>query len=487
MLIAITGATYYFHPEIAGYVGAAFWAVFVLVPSMLVGYATRLSLQQRFNEASRLMTISALLHPFDGYWQQPKFFRAMDLAHRLGEVDLAVAILQQLQNSHIRIARTAKIHLCRLTGDWTGLAEWITTTIPSKRLLRDPTLLPMCIRALGETGQLSQMLKMADASALSAHPQMSAIRGLCRLNVFAFCGQPRRVSDVLGSTLWSLPEDTKQVWLATAELAGGMIDTGMNRLASTQPTASPGLVRSIEHRRAAPPLLAETILTDQDREILHRLDREHDQEQRFSPTFSRRRLPWVTYGLILANIILFGFEWIMGGTMDDEALLRLGAMVPDVFQSHEYYRLFMANFLHYGPVHIVMNMLGLLVIGPFVELNLGRLWYLALYLIAGVGTMATMAVVSTMHWTHFDFLVGASGAIMALIGATGGILLRGWYRERATMASRRLRLIIAIVLVQVLFDHFTPMVSGAAHLIGIAWGFVLASVLPHRRKRVNTE
>jgi rhomboid protease GluP len=183
-------------------------------------------------------------------------------------------------------------------------------------------------------------------------------------------------------------------------------------------------------------------------------------------------------------------NWVDGGTMSDPVLHRLGDMESTVLQTHEYYRLFMANFLHFGYAHIVMNMLALWILGPFVEFTLGRLIYLVFYLFSGVAVMATVLFLQLHNWMDpRESLVGASGAIMAIIGATAAILFRGWYRERAGAAQRRLFAVGAILVLQVTFDHFTPQVSGAAHIAGVLWGFLLATVLRHggARKSSNYE
>ena len=96
--------------------------------------------------------------------------------------------------------------------------------------------------------------------------------------------------------------------------------------------------------------------------------------------------------------------------------------------------------------------------------------------------MASVGALMVYRGDPDDILIGASGAIMALIGATAAILLRGYWRGGANVAGRRLRMIGLILVLQVVFDHFTPQVSGSAHLIGAGWGFVLASVIPHRKR-----
>ncbi len=463
--------------------------MFVLAPLLLLRRTQRWTIRQKYQRAARWAGWAGILHPFDGVPQQSQYLRALSLSET-GEIDQAVSTLHQLeQTAPPRTARLAAVHARRLADDWPGLLDWMSKNIPPYRILREPGLLPMWIRALGETGQLPAMLENTWAGKLSLHPQMAFFRSLCRMYAFAFCGQTPQLRETFATTLRHMPASVQQFWLATSEYAAGNVSAADKILTGLQPNSNADLRLAIQRRRATPPLLAEMARSPADRVLLEQLELQQDHEQRFSPTLLQPKRPWMTYGLITVNVLVFIVEWtqgataghwIIGGTMTDEVLYRLGALVPDALPTHEYYRLFMANFLHYGYPHILMNMLALWILGPFVEFNLGRWTYLAFYLASGICVMLTVLFLQARHWMQPEILVGASGAIMAIIGATAAILLRGWYRERATAALRRLGAVGTMLLLQVTFDHFTPQVSGAAHLAGIAWGFVLASLIPHK-------
>ncbi len=481
LIVGIGFTTYFRLPEQAGYITGGLWAVLILSPSLLQRTVQRWTLRQQFDRAAKWARVAGWLHPFDGVREQAKFCVAMRLAER-GDTGTALLMLDHLQTAPPRLARAAKLQRYRLTGDWAGLVNWVRIEVKPAKLLKDASLLPMYVRALGETGALSEMLDVIQRGKLSLHPMMAPYRAMCRLYAFAFCGQSERAAGALDEALSTLPDHAKQYWIATAELAAGMTQAGDARLDAIEPLVHAGTLKIIRARRANPPPPAAAILTADDQETLHQMDLEHDQERRYAPSHGRAKKPWVTYALITANVVMFTIESATGGTTNPDTLYRLGAMVPDAWRTHEYIRLLAANFLHFGPAHILMNMLGLLVIGPFVEFNLGWLGFLLLYLLSGVLTMMSMAGFWALHWTDPDYLVGASGAIMALIGATAAVLLRGWFRERARAAHRRLVIIAGLIALQATFDHLTPQVSGAAHMVGVAWGLVLASVLPHRNR-----
>jgi rhomboid protease GluP len=136
-------------------------------------------------------------------------------------------------------------------------------------------------------------------------------------------------------------------------------------------------------------------------------------------------------------------------------------------------------FLHFGPAHLAMNMLALWVLGPFVEFALGARRFLLVYMVAGLGSMGVvMAFASGPNGEQLT--AGASGCIMGLVGATAALMLRGWRREKAVSARRRLAAMLLIVGVQIIFDSVVPNVSMTAHLSGALIGFIATMILRDR-------
>ena len=138
-------------------------------------------------------------------------------------------------------------------------------------------------------------------------------------------------------------------------------------------------------------------------------------------------------------------------------------------------------FLHFGTLHLAMNMLALGFLGPFMEFAIGPRKFLLVYLLAGIGSMGVVMVFASGP-TGQQMTVGASGCVMGLIGATGALMLRGWRAEKALAAKRRLTAMLAIVAMQTVFDGLIPNVSMAAHLSGVVFGFSITLILGDRLK-----
>jgi rhomboid protease GluP len=193
---------------------------------------------------------------------------------------------------------------------------------------------------------------------------------------------------------------------------------------------------------------------------------------------SRHPIAYTTYILIALNLLVYALEIKLGGSKNTIALERLGALIPEKVLAGEWWRLIGANFLHYGSLHLATNMLSLFFIGRLIELSLGAKYYLAIYLFSGVGSMLTFSLLALKLGLNNVFLVGASAAIMGLIGAILAISLQIWLRRRYSVtAKRRLQQIVLIIIIQFIFDNIIPQVSFHSHLFGFIIGFLISSVL----------
>ena len=193
---------------------------------------------------------------------------------------------------------------------------------------------------------------------------------------------------------------------------------------------------------------------------------------------NHHRIAYTTYILIGLNLLVYAWEIRLGGSQSSLALERLGALIPEKVLAGEWWRLIGANFLHYGSFHLATNMLSLFFIGRLIELSLGAKYYLTIYLFSGVGSMLTFTLLAFRLGLDNAFLVGASAAIMGLIGGILAISLQIWLKKRySTTAKRRLQQISLIVIIQFIFDNIIPQVSFHAHLFGFIIGFLISSVL----------
>jgi membrane associated rhomboid family serine protease len=188
----------------------------------------------------------------------------------------------------------------------------------------------------------------------------------------------------------------------------------------------------------------------------------------------------VVLTLIIINIAVFILELLAGGSTNELTLHRLGELdTSSVIYRHEYWRLFAALFLHYGPIHIFFNLFALLLLGPPLERQIGGLLFFVCYAVSGLGSSIAVVLLTRLRLLDPVQLVGASGCIMGVVGTWAGFLLR---HRHLLLARQRLRNIFVIVLLQLAFDVVTPRVSMSAHLGGLFTGFLLGLIVPARSR-----
>jgi len=341
----------------------------------------------------------------------------------------------------------------------------------------DHSLTMLYLRALGETGDLLGLIEFFQqhrALIMSADPVSIEMNALM---VFAFSGHREGTLLVLDGALAGSPPAVKTFWQATAELTAG--DAGARARFTELLDSENHTLHIAAQRRLTMPLANPRALSAEQAAAVDRLADElaHEEHYRAQPRAMARA--YATYALIGLNVLVFIAEMMLGGSMNEATLLRLGAGNTHlIFQMGEWWRLLTAQFLHFGWLHITMNMLALFVFGWVLEARLGSWRYLLVYFIAG--TAAVFFAILPLRGPDMT-VVGASGSIMGLVGAYGATALLGWLRERARLARAQLNTVLVIVGAQTIFDQMTPQVSGIAHLSGAAIGFLLIMLLLGRR------
>src|SRR5258708_911504 len=173
------------------YSAAALWLLFVLLPGMLARVYHRRFLEQRYQAARRLARIISWLHPADGWRQQPEIVYAIELAQQ-GETSAASAALKRFEGAKLIIAGVAIANLYRITDRWEEMILWEKQH--QAELERAPYFLHSLLRARGETGDVRGLVELYDErKGQIGRLNPPAIRDLCRLMLFVFCGKREAV------------------------------------------------------------------------------------------------------------------------------------------------------------------------------------------------------------------------------------------------------------------------------------------------------
>ncbi len=136
-------------------------------------------------------------------------------------------------------------------------------------------------------------------------------------------------------------------------------------------------------------------------------------------------------------------------------------------------------FTHVQVLHIGFNMLALWVLGPQLELAIGRLRFLALYFISGLAGSAMVL------WFGPEYTLGgtlgASGAIFGLLGALGVLALK---------VGGDVRSILIWIGINFVFTFTVANISWQGHLGGFIAGAAIGAVLvfaPRGRRRTAVQ
>jgi membrane associated rhomboid family serine protease len=201
------------------------------------------------------------------------------------------------------------------------------------------------------------------------------------------------------------------------------------------------------------------------------------------------RRPWMTW--LLTGAILATYVAQLAG--ERHGFDRVGAALafgPQAWASHRYWTLLTYAFAHAVPggklpfyvgFHLAANVVPLFCVAPAVERRLGPWRLIALFFGGAVGS----ALVWEMgHPRPDDAIIGASGALFAILAA-GGILNLRMARADLIVAQLPLRLdfriaaivLVAFELVQMALHEMTA-VAHLAHLGGAAVGALFALTVP---------
>jgi membrane associated rhomboid family serine protease len=173
----------------------------------------------------------------------------------------------------------------------------------------------------------------------------------------------------------------------------------------------------------------------------------------------------VTKALVAINVAVYVAELVTGGGVNGtgSTIYLHGVLFGPLVEQGDWWRLLTAAFLHYGPVHLILNMVGLYWFGSLLEERIGSARYLMLYLVSGLAGSA-----GALLWSN-GFLtptVGASGAIFGILGA--GLVLE---RQRDYVFGGSA---LGVIIINFVLTFSISSISKGGHIGGLVGGIVCA-------------
>jgi len=194
----------------------------------------------------------------------------------------------------------------------------------------------------------------------------------------------------------------------------------------------------------------------------------------------------VTWTLVAINVAVFVGTWVRPGIVNDLEMLgyasfSAGGPAHGV-AAGEWYRLITSAFLApatgltggLGIWDIVFNMWALIFVGPALEHLLGRIRFIAVYLLSAVGGSVMYYYLAAPNAAA----VGASGAIFGLFGA--------WFiaQRRLRLDTRGIATLIAINLALSFFLH--NIIAWQDHIGGLLTGALLTAAYAYAPRKNRT-
>jgi membrane associated rhomboid family serine protease len=198
----------------------------------------------------------------------------------------------------------------------------------------------------------------------------------------------------------------------------------------------------------------------------------------------KRRFAWVTWTIVGSTVAVFLLQLLELHLEGYDVVGDTLAFSGQAMDEHRYWTVITYAWVHavamFGNsdlfwLHIVANMIPLIGLGPALEDLLGRWRFLGLYL---GGAIAAVLVWHFLNLNSDDPIIGASGAVFAVIAAVGTAAPRAkvtlflLYVLPITLSMWAVALLVCgAELVQIIFN-WMPEVAHSAHLGGAAFGFL---------------
>lgn len=180
-----------------------------------------------------------------------------------------------------------------------------------------------------------------------------------------------------------------------------------------------------------------------------------------------------SYMTISILVVLFGvfiFETLNGGSENTATLLKMGAMNNLAVAQGQWWRLFAAQFLHIGIMHIASNAVMVLYMGQYIEPLIGHFRFLMIYLLSGIGgNLLSFALGNDNNLS--------AGASTALFGLFGAMIALGLANRNYPAISFLSRQAFALAFINLALDIFMPSIDILGHLGGLISGYLLTVVI----------
>jgi rhomboid protease GluP len=205
--------------------------------------------------------------------------------------------------------------------------------------------------------------------------------------------------------------------------------------------------------------------------ITGEIGKKNEQETVKAEEVFKVKKPYITYGIIAINIIIFILCNIFPNFVYATCLLKN--------ISGEYYRLITAAFTHYNVLHLFFNMYALYIVGSQIESFFGKRKYLIIYILSCIFS----SLMSITFMADNGASIGASGAIFGLFGA----LLYFGYHYRLYLGNVMRSQLIPLIILNLIIGFIFSGIDNFAHIGGLIGGIFASMMVGVKYKSTEFE
>src|SRR5580658_3515561 len=183
----------------------------------------------------------------------------------------------------------------------------------------------------------------------------------------------------------------------------------------------------------------------------------------------------ITAGLIALNVMVFLIMVLRGVSPfapSSQQMIAFGADFGPLTLNGQWWRLVTSMFVHFGIVHIGLNMWCLWNLGRAAEQLMGRASYLLAYFVSGI-----FSSIASVYWHPMGASAGASGAIFGMAGVLVSYVYLKKTPAHLKINSKMLGSLGTFIAYNLAFGAL-PGISNAAHIGGLVMGLAVGAVRP---------
>ena len=184
----------------------------------------------------------------------------------------------------------------------------------------------------------------------------------------------------------------------------------------------------------------------------------------------------VTIALIGVNALVFAVMVLRGVSFFDptpQQAIAFGADFGPLTLNGQWWRLVTSMFVHFGIIHIGLNMWCLWNLGRSAEVLLGRFSYLLAYFGSGI-----FGSIASVYWHPLAAGAGASGAIFGMAGVLVTFVYLKKTPAHLQINKKMLSSLGTFIFYNLVIGASIPGISNAAHVGGLVMGALVGALLP---------